>query len=439
MNPRYERWRWITFGVTWLIYAALYFTRQSFAVAKLAFSSDPHVTLERVDFGKVDAAFLTAYMLGQFIFGPLGDRLGPRRVLLFGITLSVIAAVSSGFATTFIAFAALAIIQGIAQSCGWSNVTKTMSSWFSLRERGRVMGWWCTHYPVGAAIALLFAGWLVEVYGTPQTTAAGAVEIIPYWPAAFWGPAAVVAVVAVVAAVFLRNRPEDLGLPPIEEYHGEPKSLLAEEVDEGSVAPEGSWKLMREVMASPSIWMLAFAYFSIKLTRYAFYFWGPKFVDESLHMDAASSTLIAAAMPVGGMVGVVFVGYVSDKVFQSRRAPAAILSLLAVVGILFFGLSPIRNEWAMAAFFFAVGVFLFGPDSVISATASMDFGTKRGAGTATGFVNGVGSVGGILGGALPGMITTENDWTPLFGVLLIGLTVSACFLAPLWRTKPPTA
>ena len=74
----------------------------------------------------------------------------------------------------------------------------------------------------------------------------------------------------------------------------------------------------------------------------------------------------------------------------------------------------IDNLWAMAAFFFFVGVFLFGPDSIISGTAAMDFGTKRGAGTATGFVNGVGSIGGILGGYLPGVITSQSDWTALF-------------------------
>jgi OPA family sugar phosphate sensor protein UhpC-like MFS transporter len=93
----------------------------------------------------------------------------------------------------------------------------------------------------------------------------------------------------------------------------------------------------------------------------------------------------------------------------------------------------------MAAFFFFVGMFLFGPDSIISATAAMDFGTKRGAGTATGFVNGVGSIGGILGGYLPGVITSRSDWTALFGVFLVGLLFSAAVLVPLWRTKPPEA
>jgi sugar phosphate permease len=116
----------------------------------------------------------------------------------------------------------------------------------------------------------------------------------------------------------------------------------------------------------------------------------------------------------------------------------AILSLLACAAVMSAGLTDLHNPWFMTAFFFLVGAFLFGPDSIISATASMDFGTKRGAGTAVGFVNGIGSIGGILGGWLPGRITTGTDWTPLFEVMLVGLVVSAVVLLPLWRVKPST-
>ena len=92
----------------------------------------------------------------------------------------------------------------------------------------------------------------------------------------------------------------------------------------------------------------------------------------------------------------------------------------------------------MRGFFFLVGVFLYGPDSMISATAAMDFGTKRGAGTAIGFVNGIGSIGGILGGWLPGKITTEANWTPLFDVFVVGFAVSASGAgAAVADPKPP--
>ena len=64
---------------------------------------------------------------------------------------------------------------------------------------------------------------------------------------------------------------------------------------------------------------------------------------------------------------------------------------------------------------------------------------KRGAGSATGFVNGVGSIGAILGGYLPGIMTDAKTWTPFLAISLAGIVLSAIILVPLWRVKPPTS
>jgi OPA family sugar phosphate sensor protein UhpC-like MFS transporter len=376
-------------------------------------------------------------MLGQFLFGPLGDRFGPRRILLCGVALSVAAAVAFGFSTGMMTMIVLSILQGVAQSTGWSNTAKVMSGWFSLRERGRVIGWWCTHYSVGAAVALPFAGYMMTHFGTPRPTGENGSDIIPYWQAAFWGPAAVLSVVFVISWRLLRSRPEEVGLPPIEEYHAEPVSVVVEG-DTPEEEPEGSWIVIGDVLRVPGIWCLAASYFSIKLTRYALYFWGPKYISESLGSDAQASTIIAAALPLGGTVGVIATGYVSDYLFQARRAPVAILSLLTTAAVMLAGFTSLTTPIGMATFFFTIGLFLFGPDTLISGTAAIDLGTKKGAATAAGFVNGVGSIGGILGGWLPGVLTTENDWTKLFYVFLVGLVASAAVLIPLWNVKPST-
>ena len=149
----------------------------------------------------------------------------------------------------------------------------------------------------------------------------------------------------------LRNRPEDVGLPPIEEYHGDSKPLTAE--DEVIVeTQEGSWQLIGAVLSTPRIWTLALAYFSVKLVRYAFIFWGPKYVAETIHSDALASTIVAAAMPIGGLVGVIATGYLSDKLFQARRAPVGVLSCLPAPRVMSVGLFHLHNPWIMAAFFF---------------------------------------------------------------------------------------
>jgi OPA family sugar phosphate sensor protein UhpC-like MFS transporter len=331
LNPRYERLRVQTFGITWLVYASYYLTRKSFTAAKVVLANDPSVALTRQQFGLVDAAYLTTYSLGQFIFGPLVDRFGSRKILLFGMLLSVLVATANGFARTATVFLVLAVLQGAAQSTGWTANSKAMSGWFSLRERGRVLGLWCTNYSAGSAIATPFAALMMDRFGHVSSVS-GTATFVPYWPAAFWGPAAVVAIVALLMWLFLYNRPEDFGLPPIERYHGEPDTLLDDE-ERGHIAAEGSWELVREVLSSPSIWLLAVAYFPVKLARYALDFWGPIYVNESLGTSALTSAITSTLMPVGGILGAIIAGYLSDRVFQNRRAPVIIIDELRPIDI----------------------------------------------------------------------------------------------------------
>jgi OPA family sugar phosphate sensor protein UhpC-like MFS transporter len=432
-DARYERLRVRAFGVTWLVYASYYLTRQSFSVAKKSLEHGP-IGLSRQDLGLVDSAYQITYSLGQFVFGPLVDRFGPRRILLGGMAMSALAAVGSGCSSVLIAFLGFAVLQGAAQSTGWTAVSKVMSSWFSLRERGRVIGWWCTHYTAGAAIATPLAGWLVIHYGYRSP---GADAVTAFWPAAFWGPAAVLSVIALVMWVLLYNRPEEAGLPPIEQYHGEPQSLLSEE-ESAKPLPEGSWDIIREVLTTPSVWILALAYFPVKLVRYSLYFWGPVLVNERLQTNEFTSAMTTAYLPIGGMVGVIVTGYLSDKVFHNRRAPVIILSLFATAAVVLLALVESHSVWVAGGFFFLVGLFLYGPDSMLSATAAMDFGTKRGAGTATGLINGVGSLGGVMGGYLPSIMTSETDSSMLIWVSVGGLLLAALALTPLWNLVPPT-
>jgi OPA family sugar phosphate sensor protein UhpC-like MFS transporter len=437
LNARYERWRWQTFAVTWIVYASYYLTRQSFNAAKVVLADGP-LHMAREQLGRIDATYLSVYSVGQFFFGPLADRYGPRKILLLGMGLSALAAVGFGFSTVLPSFLFFAALQGFAQSSGWSAASKAMSSWFSLRERGRVVGWWCTHYTAGAAFATPFAGWLIETWGRIVPAGIPGYHQNPFWPAAFWGPAIVLCGVVVLTWLSLRNQPEDVGLPPIEKYHREPESRFVNQ-DAIRPAPAGSWELVAEVLTAPSVWLLAVAYFPIKLSRYALYLWGPMFVTESLGTDVLTSSITSAWMPVGGILGIIASGYISDKLFQARRAPVIVLSLLATAVVMLIGLRHIDNLWMMRAYFFLIGVFLYGPDSMVSATAAIDFGTKRCAGSATGFVNGVGSIGAILGGYLPGIMTDRISWTPFLAVSLAGIVLSAIILVPLWRVRPPTS
>ena len=82
-DPKYERWRWQMFAVTWLGYAGFYLTRKSFSVAKTGMGEGTEVGLLDTDMAWIDMGYLIAYALGQFIWGfTLGQ-------LIWGFTASI--------------------------------------------------------------------------------------------------------------------------------------------------------------------------------------------------------------------------------------------------------------------------------------------------------------------------------------------------------------
>ena len=56
-------------------------------------------------------------------------------------------------------------------------------------------------------------------------------------------------------------------------------------------------------------------------------------------------------------------------------------------------------------------------DMMMQANGHLDFGTKQGASTASGLINGAGSVGAVVGGTLPGLVQKQWGWQGVFTVL----------------------
>lgn len=422
-DPRYERWRWQIFVITWICYASFYFTRKAFSVAKIGIVDDPTVNqvLTKATMANLDAIYLIAYAVGQFSWGILADRFGPRVVVLGGLALSIIAAVIMGTAATLPIFATMMLAQGLGQSTGWSSLLKNLSHFFSTRERGRVLGFWCTSYAFGGLFGSPFIGfWAYQIFDS--------------WRVAFFAAAAVVAINFVAFLIFQRNTPKDVGLPTIETYHGEPVAVL-DEHDRPEDEPEGSWRVIKEVLTSPIILVLGLSYFLLKPARYAILLWGPTIVLERVPTAGKlGAVIIPSAFELAGLVGPILIGIVSDKIFGARRMPPVILclALLTLVLALFIPLTATGKISIIVVVLFAIGLTLYGADSMISGAAAVDFGTAKGAGTATGFINGCGSVGAIFGGLLPGYLATETLFYGFAGCAALAMLL----LLPAWNRRP---
>jgi sugar phosphate permease len=221
-----------------------------------------------------------------------------------------------GASSFLTAFLVINLLQGLAQSCGWAPLAKNLSCWFSRRERGQVLGWWSTNYAAGSVVAFALAGAAIAWFG--------------HWSYAFYVPAACLFIVFLLFYFFHVDRPQDVGLPSIDTYHGELGNSTQHSEEEATEST--NWL---ELIKQPMIGLLATTYFLLKPTRYAILLWGPYYVTLRLQSGALFSATITTSFAIAGIFGAIVAGTVSDKLFKSKRMPFTVICLITLSGILF--------------------------------------------------------------------------------------------------------
>lgn len=419
----YNGYRIRVFFITWLAYVGFYLTRKSFGVAKVGILADENVTVTKADMGWIDFVYLICYAAGQFMWGPLSDRFGSKKIVLGGFFFSIIMGVFMGLSSYTWMFIGLYAVQGLCQSTGWAPLTRSIGQWFSRNERGTVMGFWCTNYALGGVIASAIAGFAGEHYG---------------WRYSLYVPAGVLGIVFLLFMWLHKEKPEDVGLPSIEDYHGVVEDVLSED-DVDELDGLNAFGIFKHVVSNRMVQIMGLVYFLLKPTRYAIVFWGPVYVSEKLQeAGMLKAGLVSAAFELGGPISIILGGYLSDKLFDSKRMPMCVICLFLLSGVL-FSFDYFTNSGSisvMIGMLFAIGFFLYVPDSLISGTAAIDFGSKKGAATAAGFINGAGSIGAILGGSLPGYVSEKYGWDVLFYCLGGAIFLAGLILIPQWNTVP---
>jgi sugar phosphate permease len=187
----------------------------------------------------------------------------------------------------------------------------------------------------------------------------------------------------------------------------------------------------RALFRDPTLYCYGASYFCIKLIRYSLLFWLPFYLHTALHYDEGTSAYLSTSFEVGGIVGTIAFGAVSDRLKNVSRSAASAVGLLGLAVALFVyqrvsGLGMAVNFASMAL----VGALLFGPDALLSGAASQDLGGTAAASTATGVVNGFGSIGAVLQSFVTVKVSERFGWSALFYVFLGLAFLGAAALVP---------
>lgn len=434
-DAKYKKLRWQVFIGIFIGYAGFYIVRKNFSMAIPMLAP---FGFEKGELGIVLSMNAIAYGFSKFVMASISDRSNAQRFLPLGLVCAAISmlfmivpvqwlgAEHKGAAIALMA--ALNFLIGWFNGMGWPPCGRVMTHWFSIKERGTWMSFWnCAHNVGGALVgpmavygAMWFGSWFY-----------GANTDYYFLIGTYAFPAAVAVLVAVLAYLMIRDTPQSCGLQSIEEWSGHAAKNYSKDDEKALSVSE----IFKTVLSNKLLWYIAFANAFVYMVRYGCLDWAPTILKEQ-GVDLKEAGWAYFAYEMAAIPGTIFCGWLSDKVFQGRRAlPTIIFMALVAVAIVVYW-QFFNNFTVVIGCLIAIGFLIYGPVMLIGVQA-LDLAPKNAAGTAAGLTGFMGYVLGtaILANVVIGYVAENAGWDWTFILLLIACALSVFFMALTYKEE----
>jgi MFS transporter, ACS family, hexuronate transporter len=348
--------------------------------------------------------FFTAFYLGMaalsFAAGWLADRLGVRAITLAGHLALGVFVIAAAFAPSFAWAFTIFFFAGLGYSFLNPASTRGVMEWFTREERATAMGIKQTGVPIGGVLTALVAPSLVLIAGWRESFAAmGALNLA--FGFFFW-------------------------------------SLWREPDDAPYAAPAHASTPHHRPAPAPfrarDLLSLSFGTALMLIGQMALITYVPLYLKETRGLSPYWASQALALTQLGGMIGRVGWGVVSDRVFHgARKVVLVLIGFISTALTLTLGILPGgASLWAVLPLIFFAGVCLVGYQGVSYALTAEIAGHGR-TGAALGLLITFNSVGTIIGTPLFGYLvdvtgTYAAAWSALAAVILSGILAMLFFL-----------
>jgi MFS transporter, OPA family, glycerol-3-phosphate transporter len=423
----YPKLRWQMLEATFIGYAAYYLIRSNnvSAVTPELLKALPYT---KTMIGNMAAIGALTYGLSKFVMGAISDRSDARKFMATGLLLTAICNFAFGASTSYQAHFWLWGLNGFFQGMGWPPCGRIMGHWFSESERGLTFSIWNTSHNLGGGIAGVLAAWAVTTFGG--------------WQYAFFVPGIIASVGAVYLFLRLRDTPQSVGLPPIEEFRND---YPAGGITEAELERELSFRelFIEKVLLNPYVWLLAIANFFAYITRYSMLDWGPTYLEEAKGATLMQGGFSLMAIEFGGIPSTIFFGWVSDRIGGRRGMVAALCMLPIIAAFAAIIKIPPGYLWLDYLMLLTIGAFIYPVINLIT-IAALDLVSKKAIGTAAGFIGLFGYLGKMAQSSGIGWtvdnysksLGTEGAWSIALTSILISAGIATALLALTWKMRP---
>lgn len=401
----------------------MYMGRYNLSFANKALSDN--FGWDKTQIGAIITAALSIYGFSAIFNGPIADRIGGRRAMLIGASGTVFFNFMFGLGAYFgflgtgtyllTYFAVTWSLNSYFQSFSALSLIKVNASWFNIKERGVFSAIFGSMIQGGRAL-IYFIGPIL-------------VATLP-WQWVFFVPSIIVSIMAYFTYRCVQNAPEDTGF----------ETYDVQDASSGDKDKVDLKYVFGKVLKNPIALTIAAAEFCTGFVRHGFEQWFPRYMLEhqKLTLDSPIFQKGAGAVVIAGIAGAFFAGTLSDWVFKGRRPPMAFIGYFLMVGSLYMIYRAPSINIVILAFVvnsFAISIV----HSMLSGTASMDFGGKKAAATAAGIFDGMQYVGGSAVGLGMGWMLDKYGWNS-WGLSMIGFAVvGGVLMLLIWNARPKSS
>ena len=325
-----RRWLYISFPllVSFAV-AQLVKTSMGIVAASPEFINRFHVGPHSSAVGWASSSFLYAYGLAMLGWGYLVKRIGPRRAMLLGSGIWVIALAVTPFVHTIPQLYGTRIALGAGEACFYPVAHTLTARWFPIQERARANASWLSGIFVGSTVASSLTAVSLTSLG---------------WAGAFWLQAGIALVLAFgVTLLLIRDDPRSAAtvgsaeVTHIEENRFENTRLIPK------AGPDSPYRNYR-------YWLTMVMYLGTNIPFYGLVTWLPLYLKEQRHISFGMVGVILTAANALSIVVMVLVSMWSDR--RMRRASVAAAGFaVEAIGILGAVLYPVNT--------LVIGVWVF--------------------------------------------------------------------------------
>jgi MFS family permease len=365
--------------------------------------------LTKIQMGYAFTAFGWAYALFEIPGGWLGDRIGPRKVLMRVVGMWSLFTVATGWAWNLWSLVVSRFFFGMGEAGCFPNITKAFTNWFPTAERVKAQGilWLSARW--GGAFTPLIVGWMLASGGEGKF----GLGLHYRWVFLIFGLLGVVW--ALMFYRWFRDYPKD-----------HPSVSAAELAVIGETQHGGDHSMpWSKLLASRTVWMLWAQYFFMSYAWYFYITWFPTYLKEQFTgMGDMQRALLACVPLFFGGIGSILAGLLSARLDVWLGSIARTRRWLGVLGMGAAGfmlLVSMQLQTPVASVL-AIGLAALCSDLAMPGAwgACMDVGGRH-TGALSGSMNMMGQVGGAIAPmAVPLVLAaTNNNWTINMGLFAV--------------------